>query len=239
MAIYVFDMDGTLTPARLPMTAEFAEKFHSWQQKHKSFIATGSDYSKVKEQLPQTVINSFTGIYCSMGNVLQSGDNLIYQNDFKADPKLYEMLENYRSSTKYPYQLFPNYIEERIGMINFSVLGRDCPYSERERYSAWDKTEHEREKIAQQLRQEFPEYEISVGGSISLDITPCGCGKGQIAKHLRQTYPHDKIIFFGDKTMPGGNDYELAHTLSQMDNTQVVQVNNPEEVLTFLQNIDL
>lgn len=236
MTIYVFDMDGTLTPARLPMTAEFAIQFYEWQKTHKSFIATGSDFQKVKEQLPPLVINSFTGIYSSMGNVLQSKGELIYQNNFKADAKLLDMLENYRKNTKYPCQLFPNYIEERIGMINFSVLGRDCPYSERERYSAWDKTEHEREQIAEELSKLFPEYEISVGGSISMDITPKGCGKGQIAKHLRQTYPNDKIIFFGDKTFVGGNDYELAQALSQMDNTQVVQVNAPEEVLMFLKN---
>lgn len=236
MTIYVFDMDGTLTPARLPMTAEFAIQFYEWQKTHKSFIATGSDFQKVKEQLPPSVINSFTGIYSSMGNVLQSKGELIYQNNFKADAKLLDMLENYRKNTKYPCQLFPNYIEERIGMINFSVLGRDCPYSERERYSAWDKTEHEREQIAEELSKLFPEYEISVGGSISMDITPKGCGKGQIAKHLRQTYPNDKIIFFGDKTFVGGNDYELAQALSQMDNTQVVQVNAPEEVLMFWKN---
>lgn len=69
-----------------------------------------------------------------------------------------------------------------------------------------------------------------------MDITPKGFGKGQIAKHLRQTYPTDKIIFFGDKTFIGGNDYELAHTLSEIPNTQVVQVNAPEEVLMFLKN---
>lgn len=46
MTVYVFDMDGTLTPARLPMTAEFAIHFYEWQKNHKSFIATGSDLKK-------------------------------------------------------------------------------------------------------------------------------------------------------------------------------------------------
>ena len=132
MTIYVFDMDGTLTPARLPMTAEFAIQFYEWQKTHKSFIATGSDFKKVEEQLPPSVISSFTGIYSSMGNVLSSKGSLIYQNNFKADSKLFAMLEDYRKNTTYPGTLYPNYIEERIGMINFSVLGRDCPYSERE-----------------------------------------------------------------------------------------------------------
>jgi phosphomannomutase len=121
-------------------------------------------------------------------------------------------------------------------MINFSVLGRDCPYQERERYSAWDKVVNEREKIASELQKEFPQYEISVGGSISMDITPQGCGKGQIAKHLRNQYPDEKIIFFGDKTFEGGNDFELAQALRKIENTQVVQVDGPQEVLAYLQN---
>jgi len=237
MTVYVFDMDGTLTPARLPMEAEFAIQFYEWQQTHKNFVATGSDYAKVTEQLPPSIINGFTGLYTSMGNVLTAQGQQIYQKKFKADKRLFEALERYRRETKYPGVLYPNYIEERIGMINFSVLGRNCPYSERERYSAWDKTAQEREQIAVALRKKFPQYEISVGGSISMDITPRGCGKGQIAAHLRQQYPEDKIIFFGDKTFVGGNDYELAHALSLLDNTQVVQVNSPADVLMYLQNM--
>ena len=50
-------MDGTLTPPRLPMTEDFAETFVPWLANHKAFIATGSDFAKVKEQLPDSVIN--------------------------------------------------------------------------------------------------------------------------------------------------------------------------------------
>lgn len=235
MTVYVFDMDGTLTPARLPMTAEFAVRFHEWQKTHKSFIATGSDFSKVEEQLPPSVLNAFTGVYCSMGNMLWANGRIIYQKDFDDDDALFERLEYYRSHTEYPCPLFPNYIEKRVGMVNFSVLGRDCPYTERQRYCAWDKTAHERLKIQSDLQNLFPQYEIAVGGSISMDITLKGCGKGQIAHHLRTTYPDETIIFFGDKTFKGGNDYELAFELEQMNDTQVVQVDAPDNVLAFLE----
>ena len=234
MTVYVFDMDGTLTPPRLPMTAEFAAVFNKWQKSHKSYIATGSDMKKVEEQLPDFVIDNFTGIYTSMGNVLIAKGNIVYQNNFIPDDELYTMLEEFRKNTKYTGELFSNYIETRIGMINFSVLGRNCPYSEREKYSSWDKISKERENIADRLRKAFPKYEISVGGSISIDITPSGFGKGQIARHLRKQYPDENIIFFGDKTFVGGNDYELAHELLQMDNTKVVEVSSPEEVLEHL-----
>lgn len=238
MTIYVFDMDGTLTPPRQPMTKEFAESFLEWQKTHKSYIATGSDMKKIEEQLPDFIINSFTGLYTSMGNVLTAKGNIVYQNNFTPDDKLFTILENFRNQTKYTGQLYSNYIEERIGMINFSVLGRDCPYSAREQYSSWDKDNREREKIAEILRSEFPDYEISVGGSISIDITPNGYGKGQIARHLRKQYPDEEIMFFGDKTFKGGNDYELAHELSLMDNTKVVQVENYTEVMKRLTETD-
>ena len=70
MTIYVFDMDGTLTPARKTMTEDFANSFLHWQKVNKTFIATGSDFAKVEEQMPKDVINAFTGIYCAMGNAL-------------------------------------------------------------------------------------------------------------------------------------------------------------------------
>lgn len=238
MSVFVFDMDGTLTPARLPMTPQFAAEFNKWQTTAKSFIATGSDYAKVEEQLPAEVIHAFTGVYCSMGNLLKAQGRVVYENKFEADPALLAKLEYYRAHTKYPCPLFPNYIEQRIGMINFSVLGRNCPYTERERYSAWDKTSHEREQIQQELSKHFPQYDIVIGGSISIDITPKGKGKEQIAYHLRKQYPDEKIIFFGDKTFPGGNDYELASALRNLPNTQVVQVNCPQDVLSYLEKYD-
>lgn len=235
MSVYVFDMDGTLTPARLPMTAEFAIRFYEWQKTHKSFVATGSDYAEVEEQLPPSIINAFHGIYCSMGNILKAQGKIVYQNDFTASPPLLERLEYFRANTAYPGPLFDNYIENRVGMVNFSVLGRNCPYTERERYCAWDKAAHERLNIQKELLSQFPDLDVAVGGSISMDITPKGRGKGQIAQHLRKTYPDEKIVFFGDKTFKGGNDYELAEALSQIPATQTVQADDPDFVLKYLE----
>ena len=234
MTIYVFDMDGTLTPARLPMEQNFAMKFIPWLKLNKAFIATGSNLSKVEEQVGFEVMNEFTGIYCSMGNEFWVKGVYEYQNDFTPDVNLLNCLEEYRKNTKYPYTLFLNYIEKRVGMINFSVLGRDCPYEERLRYQSWDKENGERLLIATELRKKFPQYEFCVGGSISMDIIPVGCSKAQVATKLREKYPNDKITFLGDKTFPGGNDFELADALRKIDNTEVIQVESPIDVLKYL-----
>ena len=236
--IYVFDMDGTLTPARKPMTEEFAKEFLPWLKTHKAYIATGSDYKKIEEQLPKEVINAFTGVYCSMGNTFYKQGTLVFEKVLKYNEEMLEDLENFRKNTKYPNTLFDNYIEKRPGMINFSVIGRNCPYEEREKYTAWDKENGERKQVQKFMEEKYTDYDFELGGNISIDIIPKGCGKGQIGYYLRKIYPYNKIIFLGDRTMPGGNDYALASELKNMDNTKVVQVENPDEVLDFLLNKD-
>lgn len=234
MTLFLFDLDGTLTPPRLKMTKEFEDFFVSWAKNKKCFIVTGSDFKKVTEQLSLEVMNVFEGIYCSMGNVLWQKGRFVYKNEFKADEKLLKMLENYRASTSYPYQLFDNYIEKRDGMINFSVLGRDCPYEERIKYFEFDKEHCERKKIKNELSETFKEYDISIGGMISMDITPKGYGKEQVAEKLRAKFPAEKIIFFGDKTFEGGNDYTLAQAVLKSGNSSVVQVSGPDVTKEFL-----
>lgn len=234
MTVFLFDMDATLTPPRLPMTETVSARFLLWQFLHTSYIATGSDFKKVKEQLPASVIDAFTGIYCSMGNVLTVRGCEIYRKDFIPPSPLIADLEDFVRETKYPGKLFPNHIERRVGMVNFSVLGRSCPYEARKEYSAWDKKSHERISIQKALEEKYPELEISVGGEISIDITPHGGGKGQIAHRIRESYPTEEIIFIGDRTEPGGNDYALASELMKYENTRVIQVTGPDEVLEFL-----
>ena len=234
MNIYIFDMDGTLTPARQPMDPDFARRFIVWAKSHLAYLAAGSNFEKVSEQLPSAILDSFSGIYSSMGNVFHQKNKEIYRNEIQLKKELLQTLERYRKNTQYDGKLYGNYLELRPGMLNFSVLGRNCPFSERSRYNEWDNIHHEREAVAQEVNEKFPEYEASVGGKISVDIVMKGCGKEQIAQKIRERHPNDKIIFIGDRTEPGGNDYALAEALRQMENTEVVSVSTPQDVLIYL-----
>ena len=232
--IYVFDMDGTLTPPRKPMEEQFAELFLPWLKKHLAYLVTGSDLQKVQEQLPSDIMGGFQGIFASSGNLLWSVGNTVYSRDCDHDPKLIDALEMLRKNTSYPGTLYPNYKEVRTGMINFSVLGRDAPYEEREKYSAWDAENHERERIQKELSERFAEYDITIGGQISIDIVKKGYGKNQIAQEIMAINPDCQIAFFGDKTFKGGNDHALACELKKYPGTEVVQVDGPDELLKIL-----
>lgn len=232
--VYISDMDGTLTPARLPMTDEFAEVFEKFVERHPFYIISGSDFKKIKEQIPGHILDKVAGVYCSMGNEFFVKNELKYEKKFSPSRDLIDCLEKYRLFTRYPGKLFPNYVEKRKGMVNFSVLGRDCPLEARANYKKWDDEHHERRQIAEELSRMYPEYDISLGGNISIDIVPHGFGKEQAAPLLRSKYPLDRIIFLGDRTEKGGNDYPLAQAVLQMDNSEVVAVSGPNDTLEFL-----
>ncbi|MCL2567059.1 MAG: HAD-IIB family hydrolase [Alphaproteobacteria bacterium] len=234
--IYLFDVDGTLTPPRQPMRDSFAEKFSIFLQNNICYVVSGSDIKKLKEQLPQNILEGFKGTFCSMGNEFFIGENCIYSNIIELDNNLLADLENFRSITKYPHKLFPNYIEKRVGMVNFSALGRDCSAEDRDKYYEWDLANKERESIKDYLSNKYPAYDISVGGQISIDITLKGKGKEQAVKYLRDNYyPKEKIVFCGDKINEGGNDYFIAkYCLENDTNAIVIEVKTPEQLLEDL-----
>ena len=235
MNIYIFDMDGTITPARQQMEPDFARRFFPWVKSHMAYLAAGSNYEKIVEQIPGDAVGSgFSGIYSAMGNVFHKKGKEIYRNQIMLKKELLQVLEKYRRNTKYKGKLYSNYLELRPGMLNFSVLGRNCPFSERAKYNEWDSIHHEREAVVKEINKTFDEYDASLGGKISVDIVMKGGGKEQIAEKIREEHPNDKIIFFGDRTEVGGNDYKLAEALRQMDNTEIVAVQSPDDVLKYL-----
>ena len=103
--IYVFDMDGTLTPPRRPMESSFADKFLPFLLRNMAFIATGSDLAKVQEQIPLHIMNCFEGIFCSMGNLLWSKGETVYKNEIEIKNIKEAQIKDGVALIKFMYQL--------------------------------------------------------------------------------------------------------------------------------------
>ena len=224
--IFIFDVDGTLTPSRLPMTKEFQKFFKQWIKKNKFYLVTGSDLPKLQEQMCFYDIEA-EGIFTCCGNQfwlpnssvpIQSAD-LIYDNKFKVPRKLNKLLGTILSNSIYPHR-YGNHIEDRGSMVNFSIVGRDCNQEQREEYYKWDKEKGERKIIAQAIKEKFPDLDAVIGGQISIDIYPKGMDKSQVLNVIEQErlVPPNEYIFIGDGIENGGNDYPLAEL---MDNTEI------------------
>ena len=135
-----------------------------------------------------------------------------------------------------------DHFDQRTGLINFSVLGHNGSPLGRENYIQWDEANKEREGIAERFNERWYRQEwwdisadlviATVAGETGIDITPHMKGKEQIVKNFDAT----KVMFFGDKTMPGGNDYSIAAKLER-EGGKVMAVNSWEDTYKCLQEI--
>jgi len=206
---FVFDVDGTLTPSRLPINENFQKTFLSWMEGKKVYFLTGSDKDKTIEQVGKEIWDKCTRAYQCAGNAVYENGKLIRQSDFQLTTKLENILNTQLHRS--PWQdKYSNHIEERVGLVNFSIIGRDCPQEAREAYYAWDTDYKEREQICKHIEYMIPELEAAVGGEISIDIYPKGKNKAQILEDLE-----GPVIFFGDKCKEGGNDYPVVKALQE------------------------
>ena len=144
--IYIFDVDGTLTPSRLQMTKEFEDFFLKWAKKNEFYLVSGSDLPKMKEQVPKNILDLAQGIFTCGGNQLWIKYELQYENKFEPPKDLLEYLEERLENSKYPIRA-GNHIEDRGAMVNFSVVGRDCSYEDRLNYFEYDNKNGERKSI--------------------------------------------------------------------------------------------
>ena len=207
--IYLFDIDGTLTPSRLRIDPEFEQFFLQWMKDKDVIFVTGSDKEKTVEQVGEKIWTSASRAYQSCGNAVYQGGQLIHKNQFDLNPELRKLLLDFIKWSDCPEQ-FDNHIEERIGLINFSTVGRSCSQEARDEYYDWDCRNKERETFCKIIEDRFPELEATVGGQISIDIYPKGQNKAQVLDDLI-----GPITFFGDKCEPGGNDYPIAFELEK------------------------
>ncbi|PWY76185.1 eukaryotic phosphomannomutase [Aspergillus heteromorphus CBS 117.55] len=239
--ICLFDVDKTLTPARGTVTAEMLSILSQLRHKCAIGFVGGSNLPKQQEQLGTSSIN-VTSLFdfCFAENGLiafRLGEPLV-SNSFiqwlgeEKYQKLVNFTLKYMGNLELPKKR-GTFIEFRNGMINISPIGRNASGDERREFEAYDKVHNIRRDLVDALKKEFPDYGLSysIGGEISFDVFPTGWDKTYCLQHVEAEkeitgIDYKTIHFFGDKTFPGGNDYEIyvdprtiGHSVEDPDDT--------------------
>ena len=206
---FIFDVDGTLTPSRGIIDLNFKAFFNMFCLNNDVYLVTGSDKAKTVEQISEPTYNLCKRVYQCNGNDVWQGTTHIHTNDWKIPETAKYFLNGCLYKSKFNLRT-GTHIEERPGMVNFSIVGRNATKEQRDEYVVWDKKINERSTIANAFNIMFPDLEAKVGGETGIDISPKGFDKSQIIKDFDKK---DKLYFFGDAMHEGGNDYPLAQVV--------------------------
>ncbi len=214
-SVFIFDIDGTLTAPRQPMSRSMADFMERFAGSAAVFLVTGSDWPKVCEQVPERVRRLCQGIFCCAGAEHWRDEQRIAHRPFEFPEDLIVRFTGLVNVSPYPYRL-GRHVERRTGLLNVSVVGRNADRKARAAYRKYDDQTGERGWIVEQLRLHFPDFDYSIGGDISIDIAPRGWSKAQVLPTVLAEVPDAAIRFFGDRMEVGGNDLPLADALGAL-----------------------
>jgi phosphomannomutase len=220
--LVLFDVDGTLTVPRLRVKQEMLDTLKQLRGKVTIGIVGGSDLAKQVEQMGDTVLQDFDYVFSENGLVAFQEGKQIGEESFSkylGENTLKELV-NF-TLLEFAQVDIPikrgTFIEYRKGMLNMSPIGRNCSQKEREDFYEYDKTHKVREQLVKKFEAKFGNFvtddnrtiklRFSIGGQISWDVFPEGWDKTFCLRFVENKFK--EIHFFGDKTFPGGNDYEI------------------------------
>lgn len=230
--IYVFDVDGTLTPSRDKIDLEFSTWFKSFCNNQQVYLVTGSDRRRTLEQIGEEIYNKCKGVYQCSGNELWIEDELIRTKNINFPKEVYTALDSILELSYFKIRT-GNHLDIRSGQANFSVLGRGATKNQRSLYVDWDTETNERKTIAKLMNAAFGKnFEFTVAGETGIDITEKGMGKEQILLD----FPDDNVIFFGDKIVSYGNDYSLANATQYHNDSMAINVKDWKDTWQILKD---
>ncbi|KAI4528771.1 eukaryotic phosphomannomutase [Schizophyllum commune Loenen D] len=216
--LVLFDVDGTLTPARQGISPEMLAVLRDVRKKVVIGFVGGSDLVKITEQLQVPGIdvlsewdygfaeNGLTAY--KQGKQLPSQSFINWLGEDKYKP-LVNFILHYLADLDIPIKR-GTFVEFRNGMINVSPIGRNATIQERHDFEKYDKVHGVRAAFVKVLQEKFADLSLtfSIGGQISFDVFPTGWDKTYALRHVEDEQ-FEEIHFFGDKTYKGGNDHEI------------------------------
>jgi len=243
-SLCLFDVDGTLTPARQVASPQMIEALRKLRKKVVIGFVGGSDFAKITEQLQTgetNILDEFDYAFAEngltafkLGKALPSQSFINFLGEERYKPFVNFIL-HYIADLNIPIKR-GTFVEFRRGMINVSPIGRNATIQERNDFEALDLKNGYRAGLVQALQQKFPDYGLtySIGGQISFDVFPNGWDKTYALKHVEDE-GFEEIHFFGDKTYKGGNDYEIYNDPRTIGHA----VKSPDDTLHILYELFL
>lgn len=227
-----FDIDDTLNVAKTPITEEMANILAELLTYYDVCAISGQKFDQFLLQIVEPIhkkvsveqlkrlhlmVAQGTQYYKFSGNdaiesINKTAWKLIYSHPLEKDQidKIIKTIEQVTKELGYWCdQPKGEIIEDRISQVTFSALGQSA--STDDKYK-WDQDRKKRQSIVNRAKSLAPEFDYEIGGTTSINIFLPGMNKTFGMDNLIKINNLDKkdILYFGDMTMSGGNDYPVV-----------------------------
>lgn len=239
----LFDVDGTLTPARRDVSPEMLTLLSELRERVVIGFVGGSDLPKQQEQLAKStnanVVDMFDYCFAENGLTAYKGGVQLASASFIGwigEAKYKELVRwvlHYVADLDIPKKR-GTFVEFRNGMVNISPIGRNASNAERDEFEKYDLEHGIRRTMVAALRKDFADLAVtySIGGQISFDVFPTGWDKTYALQHVEKE-GFSEIHFFGDKAYEGGNDWEIYNDPRTIGH----KVTKPEDTMKLLREL--
>jgi phosphomannomutase len=223
--IIIFDLDGTLTKSKSNLDKEMASLVSELLQLRHVAVTSGCSIRQFKNQflsrLPTSTTlsklflfptSSASGYYYDRrrGRFSKAYNNLLSERTVGRIVRLFEMALT-EIGYVHPRKTYGPVFENRGSQLTFSALGQKAPLRLKQK---WDPNRKKRLKIRRLLKMKLPDFEITIGGTTSIDVTKKGVNKTLCVKELEERLgvEREDMLFVGDALFRGGNDYIMRST---------------------------
>lgn len=227
-----FDLDGTLSQHKTPITQEVRTMLDRLSEKYKIMMVGAGNAPRIWNQMGQYPID-IIGNYGMQEAVVKDGQLCIVREDTVVPDKEMFLEKCAYLREKYGYtQYYGDSVEfHPAGMVTFCLLGTPAPIDEK---IAFDPTREKRRVLYPEVLELFPEHSVYIGGSSSFDFTPKQYNKyDAIMKYAAENgYSKEEILYVGDDFEDGGGDSHIR--IYGMDHICIDDYRKTPEILAYL-----
>lgn len=222
--LLAFDIDHTLSLSKQPIPEEVAELLTQILERFQVCIISGRSYNQFLEQVigelpnPSPELLENLHLFPAQGTQyyrFSEGWKQVYVFELREEQvsTIFTVVEMAAKELGYWREANPEtndkILENRLSQVTFAGIDTGAPI---EAKRAWDPDCKKRKELIARCKELAPEFEYKIGGNTSIDITQTGLDKGFGMKKLMEflEMPKEEILYFGDMTEPGGNDYPVV-----------------------------
>lgn len=206
--LIAFDLDGTLTQHKSPLSDENRAVLLQLSKKYRLVMAGAGMCRRIFEQMgrfPIDIIGNYGMQYAeydySLGDIVIKDDSTAPCDRPSVEKRVSALRE------KYGYTDFSgdNVEYHASGCVTFPLLGTKADIADK---LAFDPDRSKRRAFYDDVKSVFSDYTVFVGGSSSFDMAPFPYNKYYALDKYCKAHgiAHDETVFVGDDYGPGGND---------------------------------